>query len=157
MNKQVSDILIPRELPTVFHEWGSKNEKTFYNFILNSACKPEVSRPFDPRGCTVPGGAGGAGGWCCGTWWGRVEGDRRQKEEEAKDIKNWTGRSEEGNKQKRRTGRTDNYGLLSTASHCAKCFSNPYNSPMKLVLVLPLFYWLGYWASSEVICQKSYC
>lgn len=62
------------------------------------------------------------------------------KEEEAKDIKNWTGRSEEGNKQKRRTGRTDNYGLLSTASHCAKCFSNPYNSPMKLVLVLPLFY-----------------
>lgn len=40
-------------------------------------------------------------------------------------MKNWTGRSEEGDKQKRRKGRINNHSLLSTASHCAKCFSNP--------------------------------
>lgn len=94
----------------IFHEWGSRDEQAFHNFILNSACKPEVSRSFHPKRlqswtCSC----------CCGT-----DGVEQKNEGGAEDKK----RLKEVKRERKKGEGTSSYDFLSTASYCAKRFAN---------------------------------
>lgn len=67
----------------------------------------------------MPGGPGGAGNWCCG-----AGGGKREKEEGQKTKRKGLEEVKKARKKREGKGRINNYGLLSTASHCAKCFAN---------------------------------
>lgn len=67
----------------------------------------------------MPGGAAGAGGWCC-----EIGRGQRKFKEDGEKAKRQGLEEVQRERRKEGKGRINSCGLLSTASHCAKCFAN---------------------------------